>query len=72
LESNSKWQIIYDKRNKKYRIVKKQVGLDEYVFYSILNTNITMELGTAVSMVRHFKTFYSVKYKYCIISLNIY
>jgi len=57
LESNSKWQIIYDKRNKKYRIVRKQVGLDEYVFYSILNTNIAMELGTAVSMVRHFKTF---------------
>jgi len=55
LESNSKWQIIYDKR--KYRIVRKQVGLDEYVFYSILNTNIAMELGTAINMVRHFKIF---------------
>lgn len=45
-------QIIYNRRIEKYRMVRKRVMLDEYVFYSILNTDIPMELGVAASMVR--------------------
>lgn len=33
-------------------MMRKQAGLDEYAFYSILNTDIIMELGVAASMVR--------------------
>ncbi|XP_077272943.1 uncharacterized protein LOC143903309 [Temnothorax americanus] len=55
LKLNSKWTIIYNKRNRKYRFVRRQVrrhvGLDEYVFYSILNTDIAMELGIAASVI---------------------
>lgn len=64
LELNNKWQIIYNRRHRKYKIVRKQAGLDEYVFYSILNTHIDMELGIAASVVRSktvIKIFYSVK-----------
>ncbi|KYN14216.1 hypothetical protein ALC57_13383 [Trachymyrmex cornetzi] len=43
-------QIIYSRRNKKFKMVKKRAALDEYVFYSILNTDIPMELGVAASM----------------------
>lgn len=45
-------EIIYSKRNRKFGFVRKQVGPDEYVFYSILNTDIAMELGVAASVVR--------------------
>lgn len=52
----NKWKLIYNKRNRKYRFIRnmmrKQAGLDEYAFYSILNTDIIMELGVAASMVR--------------------
>ncbi|XP_018370327.1 PREDICTED: uncharacterized protein LOC108765928 [Trachymyrmex cornetzi] len=44
-------QIIYSRRNKKFKMVKKRAALDEYVFYSILNTDIPMELGVAASMI---------------------
>lgn len=52
MELNNKRKIKYNKRNRKYRHVRKQVKPDEYVFYSILNTDIAMELGVAASMVR--------------------
>ncbi|KYN33623.1 hypothetical protein ALC56_12335 [Trachymyrmex septentrionalis] len=42
---------MYSKRKKKFRMIKKRVALDEYVFYSILNTDIPMELGVAASMI---------------------
>ena len=45
-------QIIYKRRNKKFRMIKNRAGLDEYVFYSILNTDIPMELGVTASTVR--------------------
>lgn len=52
MELNNKQQIIYNKRNRKYGIGKKRVGFDEYIIYSILNTDIAMELGAAASVVR--------------------
>jgi len=52
LELSSKLEIIYSKRNRKFGFVRKQVGPNEYIFYSILNTDIAMELGVAASVVR--------------------
>ncbi|KAL6262122.1 hypothetical protein P5V15_007222 [Pogonomyrmex californicus] len=51
LRLNSKWQIIYNKKYKKYSLIRKSVGFDEYIFYSILNTDIVMELGIVASVI---------------------
>lgn len=42
---------MYDRRHRKYKLITKQVGPDEYVFYSVVNTDVAMEVGTAASVV---------------------
>ncbi|KAL0134121.1 hypothetical protein PUN28_001165 [Cardiocondyla obscurior] len=57
LKRNSKWEIIYNEQSGKFRFVKKQnkknVELNEYVFYSVLNTEIVIEFGLAAKTITH-------------------
>ncbi|CAL1686795.1 unnamed protein product [Lasius platythorax] len=60
LKFSNRWQIMYNRRIRKYRLVRKQAALDEYVFYSVLNTDVIMKLGVATCMItRSIMTLYN-------------
>lgn len=49
---NNRWQVVCSKKHRKYQLVTKKVSPSEYVFYSVLNTGVGMELGIAASKVK--------------------
>ncbi|KAL6422396.1 hypothetical protein ACFW04_010615 [Cataglyphis niger] len=51
LKLSNQWEIVYNRRDKKYKLVKKEAAFNEYVFYSVLNTDIIMTLGVAASTI---------------------
>lgn len=68
LKLSNQWEIVYNRRDKKYRLVRKETAFNEYVFYSVLNTDIIMTLGVAASTVRikkllrYISIFYNIKH----------
>lgn len=46
--------MTYNRRDRKYRLIRDdvQAAPDEFVIYSVLNTDIIMARGIAASMVR--------------------
>lgn len=69
LKLRNKWEIIYNRRNRKYRLVRDdiQAAPDEFIFYAVLNMDIIMALGVAASIVRikkllrYILIFYNIK-----------
>lgn len=68
LKLSNQWEIVYNRRDKKYKLVRKEAAFNEYVFYSVLNTDIIMTLGVAASTVRikkllrYISIFYNIKH----------
>lgn len=64
--------MIYNRRGRKYRLIRDdiQAAPDEFIFYSVLNTDIIMAQGVAASMVRikkllrYILIFYNIKHEY--------
>lgn len=46
------------RRYKKYRLDRNRIGPDQYVFYSILNTDVVMEPRVAARLVRSARNLY--------------
>lgn len=59
-KSKRKWQLVYNTRRKSYRLIVNRVAMDGYVFYSVLNTDIAMELDVAASIVRTKECYYII------------